>query len=97
MWRRIKPTEWLLIIGTAACLVGCGARQHLTPTHGLAYRSMLRMQVANPNAAESSEAETGLDSQEAAIVAEAYRQGLIPAGSQAKADKSPVLMIAEEE
>jgi hypothetical protein len=97
MSRAIKPSEWIIILGMAAWLSACAGPEHLTPTHGRAYRASMRMQVANPDAGKDSEPQTGLDSQEAAIVAEAYRLGLVPAGSGAKADKAPILMVAPED
>jgi type IV pilus biogenesis protein CpaD/CtpE len=62
-----------------ALAAGC-AREHLTETHGRATRELFAVQRANPGAPRGPEpkALTGLDSQEATIIADTYRRSLAP-------------------
>jgi hypothetical protein len=57
-------------------LGGC-SRAHLTATHGRAYHEIFAAQDANP-ARKGSKSISGLDSQEAAIIAGNYRKALSP-------------------
>ncbi|HTA18903.1 MAG TPA: hypothetical protein VK989_06400 [Polyangia bacterium] len=57
-------------------LGGC-SRAHLTATHGRAYHEIFAAQDANP-ARKGNKSISGLDSQEAAIIAGNYRKGLSP-------------------
>ena len=75
---------------------GCGAREHLTRTHGVASHDIFRLQKLRPDAGRNSAPELGLDSQEAAIVAETYRKGLVPKGERSVADQQPILFVAPE-
>ncbi|HEX4406838.1 MAG TPA: hypothetical protein VH560_18495 [Polyangia bacterium] len=63
-------------------LGGC-SRAHLTATHGRAYHEIFAAQDANP-ARKGGKPISGLDSQEAAIIAGNYRKALSP-----KADVGP--------
>jgi hypothetical protein len=57
-------------------LGGC-SRAHLTATHGRAYHEIFTAQDANP-ARKGNKSISGLDSQEAAIIAGNYRKALSP-------------------
>jgi hypothetical protein len=62
-------------------LLGTGAacdRTYLTPSHGRAYRQAFAVQTVNPGRQTDATAVHGLDSQEAAIVAQTYRHNLAP-------------------
>lgn len=72
---------------------GCADRTYLTATHGRAYHAALARQAANPNAgAQQPGADKGLDSQEAAVVADGYRDSLARKGQTAP--QEPVLLLA---
>jgi hypothetical protein len=64
-----------LVLAGAAC-----DRTNLTSTHGRAYRQAFAVQTVNPDRQTDPKAVHGLDSQEAAIIANTYRKGLGPAG-----------------
>lgn len=70
---------------------GCSSRRPLTEAHGRAYGEYLRRQAVQPSA--HRDAVKGLDSEEAAIVADTYRKGLAPKGARTDAD-SQVLLLA---
>ena len=91
--RLIELAVWL---GLTALAVGCSGRLHLTRTHGQSYRESFRAQVVSPAAGTSSQPQSGLDSQEAAIIAENYRKSLAPAGQGAAKAPAPIIMIAPE-
>jgi hypothetical protein len=71
-------------------LGGC-SRAHLTATHGRAYHEIFAAQDANP-ARKGSKSISGLDSQEAAIIAGNYRRALSPKADTA-ASSSQMLMM----
>ncbi len=82
------------IAAAALLLASCG-REHLWAARGRAYHTELaRQQAPRPAGAKRAEPVVGLDSQEAAIIAESYRQSLAPKGT--KAPEQPVLLIAPQ-
>jgi hypothetical protein len=70
------------LLALVAASGGC-SRAHLTATHGRAYHEIFAAQDANP-ARKGGKPISGLDSQEAAIIAGNYRKALSP-----KADTAP--------
>ncbi len=83
-------TRTLLSLVLLAPTAACAPRAALTDTHGHSTRAAFERQVENPQAA--AQAPRGLDSQEAAIVAQTFREGLAPKG-QAK-EAPPVVLVA---
>ncbi len=76
----------------ASFLGGCGASRHLAQGHGVS-REAFRAQRAAPVAAAAPDV-TGLDSQEAAIVAEGYRRSLAPKGT--RVEEQPVILVSPQ-
>ena len=66
----------ILVPALVPALGGC-SRAHLTATHGRAYHEIFAAQDANP-ARKGGKSISGLDSQEAAIIAGNYRKALSP-------------------
>jgi tRNA/tmRNA/rRNA uracil-C5-methylase (TrmA/RlmC/RlmD family) len=79
------------VAAVAVMLAGCGGRAHLTEGHGTAVRAVQHGQAAVP-AAKRTNAIEGLDSQEAAIIADSYRRSLAPKGE--KVEEEPVIFVA---
>ncbi len=75
----------------ALVVPGCSSQTPLTRAHGRASAEYLKRQAVRPSA--HHDAVKGLDSEEAAIVADAYRKGLAPKGARTDAD-SQVLLLA---
>ncbi len=73
-------------------LPACAARTHLSPNHGRANHEAQARQAANPQAGERM-ATRGLDPQEAAVVAQAYRKSLAPKGDNT-AGQEQMLIVA---
>jgi hypothetical protein len=70
-----------LALALSLALLGGGAacdRTYLTPSHGRSYRQAFAVQTVNPGRQTDATAVHGLDSQEAAIVAQTYRHNLAP-------------------
>jgi len=82
------------VLGSLLALVpalgGC-SRAHLTATHGRAYHEIFAAQDANP-ARKGNKSISGLDSQEAAIVAGNYRRALSPKSDGAQGSNQ-LLMV----
>ncbi|OGQ80762.1 MAG: hypothetical protein A2289_16085 [Deltaproteobacteria bacterium RIFOXYA12_FULL_58_15] len=97
MPRQKNLIEWVVILAAAAFAIGCTGQQHLTPTHGRAYYAAMRAQTVNPDAGKKASDQTGLDSQEAAIVAESYLKSLVPEGGNTEVGKQQVLIVNPEE
>ncbi len=76
----------ILVAGLAGC-----ARAHITPTHGKVYAAAFAQQ--SPAKAKVSGPVTGLDSQEGAIISEAYRRGLGAKGAAPK-EEPQILLVA---
>jgi hypothetical protein len=76
-------------VGLAMALAACSSRETITRMHGKSYRAAFERQVAN--AASKAKPPAGLDSQEAAIVAESYRGSLAPTGTEV--EEEPVLIV----
>lgn len=75
---------------------GCAERTHLTASYGRAYHLAFAGQVANPKTLETPKsAKTGLDSQEAAIVAKTYRAGLAGKGTGTP-ENQPMLLMSPQ-
>lgn len=75
----------------ALAIPGCSSQSPLTRAHGRASAEYLKRQAVQPSA--HREAVKGLDSEEAAIVADTYRKGLAPKGARTDED-SQVLLVA---
>lgn len=69
---------------------GC-SRAHLTATHGRAYHEIFTAQDANP-ARKGGKSISGLDSQEAAIIAGNYRKALSPKAEVAPNSNQMLMM-----
>ena len=83
----------MTVFGTAA--LACGARQHITDTHGKSFEAAYsRQPVQLAKKAPPSGPMTGLDSQEAAIISEGYRKSLVPKSMRQQAKDEPIIMIA---
>lgn len=82
----------LLVLLAVGVTAGCGGRQHLTPTHGRAYRQVIAAQTANPKAGTQARPASGLDSQEAAVISAAYRKNMTGKGE--RTDDQPMLILA---
>jgi hypothetical protein len=76
----------------AAALASCSSRATITETHGRSFRAAFDRQVANR--AAKSKPPAGLDSQEAAIVAESYRGSLAPKGREVQ--EEPILVVTPQ-
>jgi hypothetical protein len=81
--RRLQPRRGVLVVAFAVLGLGTGAcsRAHITPTHGRAFHEVFAIQDANPNRGAKPKSISGLDSQEAAIIAGSYRKALAPKDS----------------
>lgn len=81
----------LMIICGLILAAGCADRNHLTASYGQSYRAALARQAANPEAGQAGPAK-GLDSQEAAVIANSYRTQLAQKGE--KPQQETLLMVA---
>jgi len=79
-----------LVLALAA--LGCG-RAHLEPQYGRSYYAQFALQQEHPAGAKRVRATTGLDAQEASIIASTYRHGLAPKEGQ-EAKEQPILVVA---
>lgn len=74
-------------------LAGCGWRkQHLTPGHGLSYDLAFAAQQERRSDKAPAVAAPGLDAQEAAIISDSYRRGLVPQGGTAR--QEPLILLS---
>jgi hypothetical protein len=80
---------FLLLLSALA--LGCAGSTHLGDDFGISSTTTFRGQACRPPA-QVRPAATGLDSQEAAIVAETYRRSLAPKGQTAEEEQ--VLYVA---
>ena len=95
MGARTMRTEIVVtaVIGIMSA-VGCGAPEHLTHDYGVAYRDAFRSQVAQRDERRSPvEAPLGLNSQEAAIIAESYQRSLAGRDANRAATEPQVMII----
>lgn len=83
----------LVAAAVLLAMLGC-SRGSLSTSHGEAYRAVFAKQRGPDRPAGPPEAAAGLDSQEAAIVADTYRRGLAPEGADVK--EEPVLIVAPQ-
>ena len=72
---------------------GCGSREHIDPNFGVSTREIYAKQRVHH--APSTERPTGLDSEEAALVHNAYRTSLGGGKGVAKEPGSRVLLLEE--
>lgn len=81
---------------TAALLLllgACAGSPHLWDARGRAYQGAFAVQHTAPApGAKGAEAVSGLDSQEAAIIAASYRQSLAP--KQGKVNDQPIVFVS---
>lgn len=88
------------IIVAAVALVtlsGCGWRkQHLTSSYGLSYDAAFDAQRERRDKPPAVAA-TGLDAQEAALISDTYRRGLIPKGGTARQEPLILLSPAQQQ
>jgi hypothetical protein len=87
---------WLGVIIAMGCLAtaACGGRAHLARGFGDSYHAHFALQAIHPDAGNKAPVRLGLDSQEAAIVAESYRRSLMPEGSSQQGDEQPMIIVA---
>jgi hypothetical protein len=69
-----------ILVLAGLLLWGCAGRAHMTPQYGHAYRQTLERQTVHPDAGERTARPSGLDTQEAAIIAQSYRSSLARKG-----------------
>jgi hypothetical protein len=81
-----------ILAASVLWLAACGDRSHLTAGHGRSLRQATARQVVNPEAGKQPVASKGLDPQEAAVIAQSYRQRLAPKGEAAAPEQT--LMVA---
>ena len=90
MRRAIQLAFAFLAVALAA---GCASRTHMTETQGRSYRAAFQQQA--PTKAKISGPVSGLDSQEATIIADSYRRSLAPrAVAQQRQDQ--LLLIGQQ-
>ena len=73
-------------------ILGCG-RAHLEPAYGRSYHAQFALQQEHSAGAKRVRATTGLDAQEASIIASTYRHGLAPKEAQGMKEQ-PILVVA---
>jgi hypothetical protein len=66
---------------------GCANRATLSPHQGESYRRAFQTQAVNPNAGDTAKTPKGLDSHEAAVIADSYRGSLVPKGTAQQNDQ----------
>jgi hypothetical protein len=71
---------------------GCADRTHLTASYGRSYRLAAERQAMNPNAGEKPHVIADLDSNDAAVIAKAYRRSLAGKNTQSEANESMVVV-----
>ena len=69
-----------LVLAECLLLCGCADRVHMTRAYGHSYQETLRRQAVNPGAGDQQATSKGLDTQEAAIIAQSYRTSLAHKG-----------------
>ena len=79
------------LVLAALTLAGC-AKEHLTASQGHSTGAYFHQQAVNPEAGDEEKAAAGLDSQEAAIVADNYKQSLQSQGSQSSDDQQLLIV-----
>ncbi|HET6438325.1 MAG TPA: hypothetical protein VFG59_09705 [Anaeromyxobacter sp.] len=77
-----------LSLALAVALLGCG-RAHLEPGFGRSFHAQFALQ--QQPTAKPVHAATGLDAQEASILARTYRRGLAPKEEEEK--EQPILVV----
>ena len=83
----------ILSCAVVSLLWACN-RTHLSPYFGHATREAFASQVIDAGASLAKRPDPGLDPEEAAIIAEAYRGSLSP--PKAQAPRAPVVFITDE-
>lgn len=82
--------KWVGIV-VVATLAGCGWRQqHLSGDYGKSFDAIFAAQAVERQT--PARAASGLDSQEASIIAQTYRKSLAP--KEVSAKEQPILMVA---
>lgn len=83
-----------VLITTVAIIAttGCSRKQHLSEFHGKSFEAAFVSQRATAATAVTEGPVTGLDSQEAAIIADSYRNSL--ARKSEKVAEEPILLVA---
>ncbi|HEY0710267.1 MAG TPA: hypothetical protein VGG33_25875 [Polyangia bacterium] len=84
----------VLIAAVTGLGAGCASRVHLTQGHGQSVRAAFTSQVANAEAGKAPRRITGLDAQEASIVARNYRRSLVTKGTPTNDDRNGMLFVA---
>jgi hypothetical protein len=79
-----------LVLVVAA--LGCG-RAHLESGFGRSYHAQFDLQREHPNGTKRVRPITGLDAQEASIMATTYRRGIAPKEAQ-ETKEQPILVVA---
>ncbi|HSB20851.1 MAG TPA: hypothetical protein VLD85_12635 [Anaeromyxobacteraceae bacterium] len=86
----------LALAVTATLLAACGGRAHFEPAYGRSTRAQFAAQ-REPPGARPAKAATGLDAQEASIIASNYRRSLSPKEAQQQTKAEPVLVVAPQQ
>lgn len=85
-------TVALAALVASLAIVGCSRKQHLSKFHGQSYDAVFAAQRAPARAGPPQGPVEGLDSQEAAIISDSYRNSL--ARKTEKVDEQPLLLVA---
>lgn len=80
----------VLLAAAALLAAGCAQQQHLTRGFGSSYDAAFAAQRAAR--AAPAQAVTGLDPQEASVIADGYRGSLAPAGTAVQPE--PMILLA---
>jgi hypothetical protein len=85
----MSRVRWAVAL-TSLAAAACGSRAHITPTQGESYKTAFSRQA--PAVEKVRGPAPGLDPQEANLIADAYRQGLVPKKTQVTDE--PILFVA---
>jgi hypothetical protein len=84
-----------MLAGILTLAGGCD-RSYLTASHGRAFRESFAAQTVNPDRRSDAKSVTGLDSQEASIIAGTYRKSLGPAAAGNAEGQTRLLTYSRE-
>ena len=83
----------LVLVLCPAALLACAGRVHIEPSYARSYDEQFAAQRVRSKQHGVATAAQGLDGQEAAIMATAYRKSLAPKDTETPTDK-PILLVA---
>jgi hypothetical protein len=91
----VKRINVVMALACAGSMAACSGHRSLTRDFGKANGAWRERQRVNKG--EVSEPVSGLDSQEAAIIAKAYRRSLDPKGEKTDRQQPQVMILQEDE